>query len=99
MVEISLSGSGESPGWATAPGYSTAAFPVPGSAIPTNRGIGQPHPKDQTPKGPGSDARRPKGEEINRLLAVGYQEQAFPVASPVIAAPSMSAGESRFRSE
>ncbi len=26
MVEISLSGSGEGPGWATAPGYSTAAF-------------------------------------------------------------------------
>jgi hypothetical protein len=24
MVEISLSGSGEGPGWATAPGYSTA---------------------------------------------------------------------------
>ena len=28
MVDISLSGSGEGPGWATAPGYSTAAkFP------------------------------------------------------------------------
>ena len=26
MVKISLSGSGEGPGWATAPGYSTAAF-------------------------------------------------------------------------
>ena len=26
MVEISLSGSGEGPGWGTAPGYSTAAF-------------------------------------------------------------------------
>ena len=26
MVEISLSGSGEGPGWATAPGYSTARF-------------------------------------------------------------------------
>ena len=26
MVEISLSGSGEGPGWATAPGYSTAAL-------------------------------------------------------------------------
>jgi hypothetical protein len=26
MVEISLSGSGEGPGWVTAPGYSTAAF-------------------------------------------------------------------------
>jgi hypothetical protein len=26
MVEISLSGSGEGPGWATAPGYSTAGF-------------------------------------------------------------------------
>ena len=26
MVEISQSGSGEGPGWATAPGYSTAAF-------------------------------------------------------------------------
>lgn len=25
MVEISLSGSGEGPGWATAPGYSTRA--------------------------------------------------------------------------
>ena len=29
MVEISLSGSGEGPGWVTAPGYSTAAFSVP----------------------------------------------------------------------
>ena len=29
MVEISLSGSGEGPGWATAPGYSTAGFPAP----------------------------------------------------------------------
>ncbi len=29
MVEISLSGSGEGPGWVTAPGYSTAAFPAP----------------------------------------------------------------------
>ena len=29
MVEISLSGSGEGPGWATAPGYSTAAFSAP----------------------------------------------------------------------
>jgi hypothetical protein len=29
MVAISLSGSGEGPGWATAPGYSTAAFSVP----------------------------------------------------------------------
>jgi hypothetical protein len=28
MVEISLSGSGEGSGWVTAPGYSTAAFPV-----------------------------------------------------------------------
>ncbi len=28
MVEISLSGSGEGPGWVTAPGYSTAAFPA-----------------------------------------------------------------------
>ncbi len=26
MVEISLSGSGEGPGWTTAPGYSTTAF-------------------------------------------------------------------------
>ena len=26
MVEISLSGSGEGPGWATAPGYSTAPY-------------------------------------------------------------------------
>ena len=26
MVEISLSGSGEGPGWVTAPGYSTARF-------------------------------------------------------------------------
>ena len=26
MVEISLSGSGEGPGWATAPGYSTRPF-------------------------------------------------------------------------
>ena len=26
MVEISLSGSGEGPRWATAPGYSTAPF-------------------------------------------------------------------------
>jgi len=26
MVEISLSGSGEGPGWVTAPGYSTAAL-------------------------------------------------------------------------
>ena len=26
MVEISLSGSGEGPGWATAPGYSTESF-------------------------------------------------------------------------
>ena len=29
MVAISLSGSGEGPGWVTAPGYSTAAFSVP----------------------------------------------------------------------
>jgi hypothetical protein len=29
MVEISLSGSGEGPGWVTAPGYSTAAFSEP----------------------------------------------------------------------
>ncbi len=29
MVEISLSGSGEGSGWATAPGYSTAAFSTP----------------------------------------------------------------------
>ena len=29
MVEISLSGSGEGSGWATAPGYSTAAFSAP----------------------------------------------------------------------
>jgi hypothetical protein len=27
MVENSLYGSGEGPGWVTAPGYSTAAFP------------------------------------------------------------------------
>ena len=33
MVEISLSGSGEGPGWVTAPGYSTAAF----SARPISR--------------------------------------------------------------
>ena len=26
MVEISLSGSGEGPGWVTAPGYSTGPF-------------------------------------------------------------------------
>jgi hypothetical protein len=29
MVEISLAGSGEGPGWATAPGYSTAPFSAP----------------------------------------------------------------------
>ena len=29
MVEISLSGSGEGPGWATAPGDSTVAFSAP----------------------------------------------------------------------
>ncbi len=29
MVAISLSGSGEGPGWVTAPGYSTVAFSVP----------------------------------------------------------------------
>ena len=29
MVEISLSGSGEGPGWVTAPGYSTAPFSAP----------------------------------------------------------------------
>ncbi len=28
MVEISLYGSGEGPGWVTAPGYSTAGFPA-----------------------------------------------------------------------
>jgi hypothetical protein len=37
MVEISLSGSGEGPGWATAPGYSTAAF----FAMPDNLGFCQ----------------------------------------------------------
>jgi hypothetical protein len=38
MVEISLSGSGEGPGWATAPGYSTAAFsPPPILGILTSR--------------------------------------------------------------
>ena len=31
MVEISLSGSGEGPGWETAPGYSTAVLPVESS--------------------------------------------------------------------
>jgi hypothetical protein len=38
MVEISLSGSGEGPGWATAPGYSTAAFlaPRPITSNPSN---------------------------------------------------------------
>jgi hypothetical protein len=37
MVEISLSGSGEGPGWATAPGYSTAAFfEPPLSSLPTS---------------------------------------------------------------
>ena len=34
MVEISSSGSGEGPGWATAPGYSTARF----LACPITRG-------------------------------------------------------------
>jgi hypothetical protein len=33
MVEISLSGSGEGPGWATAPGYSTAGNRRPISII------------------------------------------------------------------
>jgi len=32
MVDISLSGSGEGPGWATAPGYSTAVFLSDGQA-------------------------------------------------------------------
>ena len=37
MVEISLSGSGEGPGWVTAPGYSTAGF----SAMSGNPGFCQ----------------------------------------------------------
>ena len=42
MVEISLSGSGEGPGSATAPGYSTAGFSArPRSSIPyTTRSAG-----------------------------------------------------------
>ena len=40
MVEISLSGSGEGPGWVTAPGYSTAAFLLrPISTLPTSRPV------------------------------------------------------------
>jgi hypothetical protein len=38
MVEISLSGSGEGPGWETAPGYSTGPFLVPIRGILANEG-------------------------------------------------------------
>jgi hypothetical protein len=37
MVEISLSGSGEGPGWATAPGYSTGG--VQAGARPASHGV------------------------------------------------------------
>jgi hypothetical protein len=41
MVEISLSGSGEGPGWVTAPGYSTAAkFPRSVTRILSSRESG-----------------------------------------------------------
>ncbi len=33
MVKISLSGSGEGPGWVTAPGYSTGPFRAVGAGI------------------------------------------------------------------
>jgi hypothetical protein len=33
MVEISLYGSGEGPGWVTAPGYSTAGFSLTADKI------------------------------------------------------------------
>ena len=46
MVEISLSGSGEGPGWVTAPGYSTAAFsPEPISGfLTTGVSVGRKRP-------------------------------------------------------
>ena len=37
MVEISLSGYGEGPGWVTAPGYSTACRPLGGKDRPVLR--------------------------------------------------------------
>ncbi|RLA11230.1 MAG: hypothetical protein DRQ60_10190 [Gammaproteobacteria bacterium] len=36
MVAISLSGSGEGPGWVTAPGYSTAPFSAPSVSLYTD---------------------------------------------------------------
>ena len=85
MVEISLSGSGEGPGWATAPGYSTAASshgPVStvlsnwsfcGGRSPPCRGMGRPDP---APHGrvemrPAHDRLRSRlGEELARDLLV-----------------------------
>ena len=57
MVEISLYGSGEGPGWVTAPGYSTAAFrlQVPVSAF---------HSPD------GDALRRDKGQALREMLRV-----------------------------
>ena len=45
LVEISTSGSGEGPGWATAPGYSTAAFRQPAADNPHSVNF----PKHQIP--------------------------------------------------
>jgi hypothetical protein len=46
MVEISLSGSGEGPGWVTAPGYSTAAFSL---SLPITGDVSTPY---EMPRGP-----------------------------------------------
>jgi len=53
MVAISLYGSGEGPGWVTAPGYSTAAFSIPPAA-------GQPPtPAESRASSPRSGRRSP----------------------------------------
>jgi len=46
MVAISSSGSGEGPGWATAPGYSTAAFLA---ARPVTSDLATRHEKSSDP--------------------------------------------------
>ena len=50
MVEISLSGSGEGPGWVTAPGYSTAGFRHVRDGIASSSGLHHPSGGNYRPR-------------------------------------------------
>jgi hypothetical protein len=86
MVEISLSGSGEGPGWATAPGYSTRVLRGPGTdkSAPTwlPGAFPGPFPGREEDGETRAGVAEPLTKSLTRPLGRGYSRRHEDASSP-----------------